>query len=71
MFERFESGTGFNVRFRLSNASVNSGWINYNTVGSFAAFAAQPTFLEVELTQRTTTPTGSTPSILGFFVRAT
>lgn len=71
MFEKFESGTGFNARFKLTNAVSDTDWINYGTIGSFAAFATQPTFMIVELTQRTSAPTGSTPSIYGFWVRGT
>jgi hypothetical protein len=61
--------TGDNVQFKLTNASEDSGWLNYNTLTSFTAFTSQPTTLTVSLIS-TSTGTSTYPEIYGFWVRA-
>jgi len=49
--------------------SEDSGWIDYNTVGTFTPFTSEPTKAIVKLIPKTTNPTPGYPSIKGVYLR--
>ena len=60
--------TGANIQYKLTNATSDTGWLTYNEVSSFTAFASEPTTCIVKLIPKTTSPTTGYPSIKGFAV---
>lgn len=57
--------TGATIRFKLTNATEDSGWINQNEVTEFTAFTSEPTTLIVEMN-----PNAGDISINGFALKA-
>jgi len=61
---------GADIKYKLTNATEDSGWLNYNEISNFTAFTSEPTKYIVKLIPKTTSPTAGYPSIKGFALRA-
>jgi hypothetical protein len=66
--------TGADIKYKLTNAGEDTGWLNCGVtpeVSSFAAFTSEPTSLIVQITPKSSSPTVGYPRIKGFVVRTT
>jgi hypothetical protein len=70
LFADIEAGAS--ARFKLTNASEDSGWIDCNNPlpTNFTAFTSEPTFLTLELSPKVSSPTAGMPSALGVAIMA-
>jgi len=66
LVEDYEAGC--NIQYKLTNATEDTGWLNYNEVSTFTAFTSEPTKCVVKLIPKTTSPTTGYPSIKGFSI---
>jgi hypothetical protein len=57
--------TGATGRYKLTNATEDTGWINDGDVGEFTAFTSEPTSLIFELVGKSGTPTINKPASYG------
>ena len=60
--------SGADIQYKLTNATSDTGWLTYNELSSFTAFASEPTTCIFKLIPKTTSPTTGYPSIKGFAV---
>jgi len=56
---------GANIQYKLTNATEDSGWLDYNEIQSFTAFTSEPTILQVKLVPKASSPSAGFPSIKG------
>jgi len=59
--------TGDNIQYKFTNATEDTGWLEYNTISTFTAFTSQPTKCIVNLVIKSS-PSAGFPSINGFGV---
>lgn len=66
LVEDWEAGA--NIQFKLTNGTDDTGWLDYNEIQTFTAFASEPDELQVKLVPKSTSPTAGYPSINGVAV---
>ena len=54
LVEGWETGAG--IQYKLTNATEDTGWLDYNVVSAFTAFTSEPTKLLTQLNPKSSSP---------------